>query len=328
MPVTIEVRGAGEFDGSRGPADLVVDDGETVALARKAKHGEEKIVAVGAVDPAGAEDEEFAAAAFDSPLARELAGAVDIERIRRVRLDPRRGFAAVENVVGGVVDEKGVAPAGFFGEDARRLLVDGVGKIALGLGAVDGGVGGGVENDIGRGAANQLTGLFGIGEIDGFALRHRRWGRNRKIFFRARGRVGRRCRRSGCGDSTGLAIAHAGELRGSWKCSSGILNGCIRAEVSFKESLPRWLKLVSIFGLYGTFRLLVPGTSAPCVSAGSTGRKWLGPALRLFRSKRDFTLHPTDEDLSRGPRPWAILDRSSGAEGEVGSLGIGIPRTI
>ena len=89
-----EVRGAGEFDGSRGPADLVVDDGETVALAGQAKHGEKKIVAVGAVDPTGAEDEEFAADALDGLLAGELAGAVDIERIGRVRLDPRRDLGS------------------------------------------------------------------------------------------------------------------------------------------------------------------------------------------------------------------------------------------
>ena len=168
------VRGAGELDGGSGAADLIVDDGEAIAFARQAKHGEKKVVAVRAVDPTGAEDEKFAADVFDGLLAGELAGAVDVERIGRVGLDPWRrfglGFAAVENVVGGVVDEKGVAPEGFFGEDARRLLVDGVGKIALGLGAIDGGVGGGVENDIGRGAANQLAGLLGIGEIDGFAI--------------------------------------------------------------------------------------------------------------------------------------------------------------
>src|SRR5208337_638269 len=125
---------------------------------------------MGAVDPAGAEDEKFAADAFDSLLAGELACAVDIKRIGRVGLGPRSRFATVKNVVGRVMDEEGVARVGFFGENARRLLVDGVSKIVLALGAVDSGVGGGVENDIGRGAVNQLTGLFGIGEIDGFAV--------------------------------------------------------------------------------------------------------------------------------------------------------------
>ena len=37
-----------------------------LALAGKAKHGEQKVVAVGAVDPTGAEDKEFAADVFDS----------------------------------------------------------------------------------------------------------------------------------------------------------------------------------------------------------------------------------------------------------------------
>ena len=164
------VRGAGELDGSGGRADLVVDDGEAVALARKAKHGEQEIVAMGTIDPAGAEDEEFAANAFHGLFARQLACAINIERIRRVRLDPRRGFAAVKNVIGGVVDKKGVAPEGFFGEDTWRLLVDGVGEIALGFGAIDRSVGGSVQNDIGRVAANQVASLLGIGEVDGFAV--------------------------------------------------------------------------------------------------------------------------------------------------------------
>ena len=123
-----------------------------------------------AVDPTGAKDEIFAADVFDGLFAGQLAGAIDIEWIGRVGFDPRLRLAAVKDVVGGVVNEKGVALAGFFGENARRLLVDGVGEIALGFGAIDGGVGGGVENEIGRGAADQSAGLIGIGEIDGFAI--------------------------------------------------------------------------------------------------------------------------------------------------------------
>ena len=53
---------------------------------------------------------------------------------------------------------------GFFGEDARRLGVDGESKIVFDFGAIDGSVGGGVQNDIGRDAANQSAGLLGIGK--------------------------------------------------------------------------------------------------------------------------------------------------------------------
>ena len=45
-----------------------------------------------------------------------------------------------------------------------------MGKRRLGFGAIDGGVSGGIENEVGRGAADEGAGLIGIGEIDGFAI--------------------------------------------------------------------------------------------------------------------------------------------------------------
>ena len=118
-------------------------------------------------------------------------------------------------------------PVGFFGEDARRLFVDGVGKIALALGAVNGGVGGGVENDIGRGAANQLTGFFGIGQVDGFAVDADDGAVAGEDLLELAAEL------SGVADDEDSGIggrggrfAHADKLRRSWKCAAGILNGC------------------------------------------------------------------------------------------------------
>ncbi len=155
--------GAGKRNGRGGRADLIVDDGEAVALARQAQHGEQKVVAMRAVDPTGAKDKVFAADIFDGLLAGQFAGAVDVEGVGRVGFDPRFRFAAVEDVISGVVNEQGVALTGFFGEYARRLLVDGVSEISLRFGAIDGSVGGSVENNVGRGAANEGAGLIGIG---------------------------------------------------------------------------------------------------------------------------------------------------------------------
>ena len=85
----------------------------------------------------------------DGLFAGQLACAIDVERRGRVVFGPGPGLAAVEDVVGGVVDEERVALDGLFGEDAGREGVDGVGESHLGLGAIDGGVGGGVENQSG-----------------------------------------------------------------------------------------------------------------------------------------------------------------------------------
>ena len=70
-----------------------------------------------------------------------------------------------------------------------------MGQSHLRLGAIDGGVGGGVENHVGRGAANKFASLIGIGKIDGFAIDGNDGTNAGKDAVRARGRVGRRCRR-------------------------------------------------------------------------------------------------------------------------------------
>ena len=103
-------------------------------------------------------------------LAGQLAGAINAERRRSIVFRPRLLLAAVENVIRGVMDEERVTLGGFFGENARSEGIDGVSQRHLRLSAIDGSVGGGVENDIGRGAADEVARLIGIGEIDGFAI--------------------------------------------------------------------------------------------------------------------------------------------------------------
>jgi hypothetical protein len=45
-----------------------------------------------------------------------------------------------------------------------------VGQSHLRLSAIDGGIGGSVENHVGRRAADKVARLIGIGEIDGLAI--------------------------------------------------------------------------------------------------------------------------------------------------------------
>ena len=66
--------------------------------------------------------------------------------------------------------EEGVAFGGFLGKNARSEGVDGVGQSHLRFSAIDGGVGGGVENHVRRRAADEVARLIGIGEIDGLAI--------------------------------------------------------------------------------------------------------------------------------------------------------------
>ena len=52
---------------------LVINDAELVALDRKAQHGPNEIVAIGAVDPGRAQNRDLGAAGNNGPLARQFA---------------------------------------------------------------------------------------------------------------------------------------------------------------------------------------------------------------------------------------------------------------
>ena len=92
------------------------------------------------------------AAGGEGLLAGEFGGAVDVERAGGVGLDVGCRLGAVEDVVGGEVDDGGAEAGGLFAEDAGGGGVDGVGEFGLALGLVDGGVGGGVDDPARAGA--------------------------------------------------------------------------------------------------------------------------------------------------------------------------------
>ena len=128
------------------------------------------------------------------------------------------------------MNQKRVALESFFGEDARRLLVDGEGEVALGFCAVDGSVGCGVENEVGGGAIDKSSSLIGVGEIDRFAIdcdNGAGAGEDAlKLAAELTGIANNEdawiCGRICCLDRR---FAHAGELRRTWKCTFCILIG-------------------------------------------------------------------------------------------------------
>jgi hypothetical protein len=64
------------------------------------------------------------------------------------------------------VDEKGAEALRFFGEYAWSLSIDGGCGFPVGLGAIDGGVGGGVEDDVWLDGTNDAANLSRIGEVE------------------------------------------------------------------------------------------------------------------------------------------------------------------
>jgi len=152
--------------GRRGrPAALVVDDGQPVAPLPDPQHGGDEIRPVPGMDPGRAQDRVGTAGFGHRALAGELRAAIGAERRRRVVLAPGPLGPAVEDVVGGDMQE---------GQPARRRRarhgagcggVDGGGQRLLRLGPVDGGVGGGIDHHIGTRRPDRRGAGFRVGQI-------------------------------------------------------------------------------------------------------------------------------------------------------------------
>src|SRR5690606_14616174 len=105
--------------------------------------------------PGRAEDHVARAAVADGVLAGELAGAVGAERGGRVVLAIRARRAAVEDVIGRIVDQQRIARRTRGGQLPGRLRIGAEGRVTFTFGTIDGGVGRGVHHDVGRGAGDQ-----------------------------------------------------------------------------------------------------------------------------------------------------------------------------
>ena len=144
----------GEVAGPGGGSVLVGDDFELGAFGGEFEDGEEEVFAGGSVDPGGTEDDVGGSGGGEGLLAGEFGGSVDAEGVGRVGFEVGRGFGAVEDVVGGEVEDCGADLGGFLAEDAGGFGVDGGGYLGLGFGFVDGGVGGWVDDPAGVGCAD------------------------------------------------------------------------------------------------------------------------------------------------------------------------------
>src|SRR5438067_2160003 len=117
-----------EADRGRNAA-LIVDHAQRLARLCLARDGEKEVPAAWPVHPARAQDEMSAAALDDRALAGELGAAVDAERIRRIVFDVSTTLRAVEDIVGGVVNEPRTDPLRFLGEHARGRTVHSHGEL-------------------------------------------------------------------------------------------------------------------------------------------------------------------------------------------------------
>ena len=136
-------RGGSQVADVGGAAELVGDDAHLVALLGEAQHGAHEVGARPAEEPGGAQHPGVAAHQ-GCGLAAELRAAVDALRAGAVALDVRGALRPVEDVVGGVVDERLADRCHVL----RAADVRDRGALRVVLGAVDVRPGGGVQHDV------------------------------------------------------------------------------------------------------------------------------------------------------------------------------------
>ena len=139
---------------------------EPVALAAKAQHRLDEVRAVRAENPGGAQDHVAVEPLADRPLAGCLAGPVDAERPERIVFGVGRRLGAVEHVIGGKVDERDPGLGRGFGQMGRPIGVDGECRIRLRFGAINGGIGGGVDDQRRPVALHDVPDRIPIGDIE------------------------------------------------------------------------------------------------------------------------------------------------------------------
>ena len=143
----------GEAAGPGGGAELVIHDAQSFLgfVGGPAQDGFEEVVAVGTIEPGRAQNGVAWIAFLDLALAGKFALAVDADGIGCVGLDIglRNGPRPVEDVVGGDMDEEDAVGLGAGGEQGRAVAVHVPGLGDIGFGAINGGVGGAVDQHIG-----------------------------------------------------------------------------------------------------------------------------------------------------------------------------------
>lgn len=167
MPAKRDDMGGRVGDGTApcGRAVLVGDDAQFIALLRQSQHRQQEVLAAHAVHPTGAQDQVRDACGLDGLLACQLGRAIDVDGAGWVGLNVGRALAAVEDVVGAVVDHRCAELFGFFRHHAGRFAVDAHGKVRLAFGLVHCSVGGWVDDQVGLDAADDVAHLGQVGEI-------------------------------------------------------------------------------------------------------------------------------------------------------------------
>jgi hypothetical protein len=173
-------------------AALVVDHRNLGALGPEPEHRPDEVIARRPVEPGAADNPAVA----DQPLALEFRTAVGRDRSRLVRLEVGLALGAVEDVVGREVDDGRPELNNVVGSGN----IDSRGLIGLGLGTVDVGPGGRVEDEIGPVPELDRSGDIELGASSRVRLREDFGERTAELAARSRDQDASRSRADRIGD--------------------------------------------------------------------------------------------------------------------------------
>src|SRR5450830_1293104 len=151
--------------GEGGTADLVIHDAQLVLLTGQSQDGADEVVPCAAVQPGKAQDEMVRVGLPGRLLALQFCPAVDGEGTRGGLLVVWLGRRAVEDIVGGEVDDASTDTPGGLRNVAGTQDVDTVRRILFGLSPVHCGVGCTVDHDLGAGGLYSLPQGGTVGDV-------------------------------------------------------------------------------------------------------------------------------------------------------------------
>src|SRR5450830_847117 len=137
--------------GEGGTADLVVHDAQLVLLTGKAQDRADEVVPGASIQPGEAQDEMVRVGLPGRLLAQQFCPAIDGEGGRGSLLVVGLGRRAIEDIIGGEVDDAGTDALCRLGHVAGTQDVDAVRRILFGLSPVHSGIGCTVDDDLGVG---------------------------------------------------------------------------------------------------------------------------------------------------------------------------------
>ena len=142
---------------------------------------------MGGVHPTGAQNQVLTAGRCNCSLARQLALAVDTQRVGGVVFGVRRRLVAVEHIVSGVVNQRNAQCRRFFSKHTGRNAIDGKCQLRLAFGQIHRGVRGRIDDQVGPVGPYLCTNLLGFAQVKIVTTQHNQLAQTAEVLLQFEG---------------------------------------------------------------------------------------------------------------------------------------------